>query len=223
MTPTRRERIISVLNQRQPDLTVITDAIVKARNLAAIVRTCDAVGIPTIHCVQAPSEYRSYSGTSASANHWVEACLHDQLESAINAAKSAKMQIIAANLSESAVDYRRIDYTKPTALLMGAELEGLSAEALSFCDHEVTIPMMGMVESYNVSVACAIILVEARNQRHSEGFYHTRRFCKEEFDSLFFKWAYPKLAEYCQQHDLDYPPLDENGELISGTAPSARG
>ena len=72
---------------------------------------------------------------------------------------------------------------------------------------------MGMVESYNVSVACAIILAEARRQREDTGFYHQRRLSDEVFQTLLLRWTQPLVARYCDKHNLDYPKLNENGDI----------
>lgn len=220
MTPKRRETIDRVLDLRQPDLTVVTERIVKERNLAAIIRTCDAVGVTELHCVQSADVYRRYRGTSASADKYVEVSLYDDVRAPISSLKASGFQVVAANLSPDAVDYTEIDFTKPTALLMGTELDGVEEETASLCDKNIVIPMMGMVESFNVSVACAIILAEAQRQRQKAGCYDEARLQQAQRNKLFFKWAYPKLAEYCDENRLDYPPLDENGDLIPGTAPS---
>lgn len=219
MTPERRETINKVLNLRQPDLTVITERIIKERNLAAIIRTCDAVGVSRVHCVQSPELYRTYRGTSASADKYVDVNLFDHVQEPVDKLKSRGYQIVAANLSEDAVDFREVDFTKPTALLLGTELEGVTEEAAQLCDHNIVIPMMGMVESFNVSVACAIILSEAQRQRQIAGLYESARLPDEEREALFFKWAYPKLAKFCDENAQPYPPLTDDGDLIPGTAP----
>ncbi|WP_370978634.1 tRNA (guanosine(18)-2'-O)-methyltransferase TrmH [Agaribacterium sp. ZY112] len=220
MTPERKERINEVLSLRQPDLCVVTDKIVKDRNLAAIIRTCDAVGIQHVHCVVPKSEYRTYRGTSASADKFVDTVHHASAPEALAELKEKGMQIVAAHFSPDAIDYRDIDYSKPTALVMGTEIEGVSDEALNYCDAKIVIPMMGMVESFNVSVAAAIILSEAQRQRQIKGAYDVRKLDDGTYQTLFFRWGYPKLAHYCDENKLPYPPLDENGDLISGTAPT---
>ncbi len=220
MTPTRRDKILQVLRTRQPDLTLITDRIIKERNLAALLRICDAIGIACLHCTVPLSDYQTYAGTSASANKWVETEHYGSVVTPINKLREDGFQVVAARLSETAEDYRSVDYTKPTAVLLGAEIEGVSEEAINFCDKHITIPMMGMVESYNVSVAAGIILAEAQSQRQAAGAYRERSLDESEFQRLFFKWSYPKLANYCDEHNLAYPPLDESGDLIPGTAPS---
>ncbi len=219
MTPKRRETINKVLDLRQPDLTVITENVVKQRNLAAIVRTCDAVGIARMHCVQNEEEYRSFRGTSASADKYVDVELHARIAEPIASLRAQGYQIVTANLTSDAVDYRNIDFCKPTALVMGTELSGVSPATADACDKNIVIPMMGMVESFNVSLACAIILSEAQHQRQAAGLYQVSRLDESYRAELFFKWAYPKLAKYCDENGHSYPPLDDNGDLIPGTAP----
>lgn len=214
MTPERYDTICRVLNRRQPDLTVITDEVHKGRNLSAIIRTCDAVGINKFHCVEPRKGYRAFRGTALGSHKWVETVLHQEVTQGLAELKSKDFQIVAANLSDSAVDFRKVDYTKPTALLMGTEKEGVSAEALALADHQVVIPMMGMVESFNVSVACAIILTEAQAQRQKAGLYDSCRIPKEEYDRTLFQWCQPIVTKYCDENGLDYPPLDEEGEII---------
>ncbi len=214
MTPKRRDRIIQALSSRQTDLTVITDSVVKERNLAAIIRTCDAVGIPDLHCVQQREGYRTYAGVSASAQKYVSTYHYDSIESPISKLKASGYQIVAAHFSGAAIDYREVDYTKPTALVMGTELTGVSNEGIALADTSIIIPMMGMVESFNVSVACAIILSHAQGQRQSAGMYDSNSIGEEAFKRMFFQWAYPKLTKFCDERGLEYPAMKENGDLL---------
>lgn len=213
MTPERFATIKTVLANRQPDLTVITDEVHKGRNLSAIVRTCDAVGIGEFHCVVPRKGYRPYRGTALGSHKWVETRHHDSVEAGVAELKQKGFRIVAANLSERAVNYHEVDYTQPTAILMGTEKEGVSDAALALCDQEVNIPMCGMVESYNVSVACAIILVEAQRQRQLANMYGERRIPDEEYNLKLFQWCQPMMAAYCEERGLDYPELDEEGDL----------
>ncbi len=214
MTPERFQRITSILNQRQPDLTVITDYVHKGRNLSAIVRTADAVGVSDVHCVIGDKDYRSFRGTALGSHRWVNVERYRQINEPVNALKAQGFQVVVAHLSSEAVDFHDIDYTKPTAILMGAEKEGVSNEAAELADAHITIPMVGMVESYNVSVAAGIILTEAQRQRQQAGMYDQRRIDQVTFDKLFFEWAHPKLTQFCKYHHLPYPPLREDGELV---------
>lgn len=214
MTPERFLRITQVLNQRQPDLTVITDEVHKGRNLSAIIRTCDAVGVDTIHCVMPENGYQTYSGTSASAEKWVAAKHYSSINEPLMQLKDNGYQMVAANIGARTVDYRDVDYTKPTALVLGAEIKGVSDFAAESVDYNVTVPMVGMVESFNVSVACAIILMQAQTQRQNAGLYTERRLADDIFQARFFQWAHPVLAEWCDTNGVAYPPVrDSDGEV----------
>ncbi|WP_299975309.1 tRNA (guanosine(18)-2'-O)-methyltransferase TrmH [uncultured Pseudoteredinibacter sp.] len=218
MTPERLAKIRAVLNRRQPDLTVINDEVHKGRNLAAIMRTCDAVGIDHMHIVEPKEGYRSFRGTASGSNKWVEVSTYDSVSQAIKSVKSAGMKVVAAHLDERAVDYRSIDYCQPVALLMGMEKEGVSEEALSLADETVVIPMQGMVESFNVSVAAAIILAEAQRQRQVAGMYETGRLSESHYQRRFFQWAHPQVSRFCDGKGLAYPPVNAEGEIIDGAS-----
>lgn len=213
MTPERAAKIRAVLNTRQPDLTVLLDEVHKGRNLAAIVRSCDATGIGELHSVIPTEGYRPFKGTASGSHQWVNVVNHQTAEQAVACLHEKGFQLVAAHPSEHSVDYRECDYTKPTALVMGAELHGVSNTLLEKADMHVTVPMVGMVASLNVSVATAIILAEAQHQRAKCGLYAKRRISDEQWDSLFFKWAYPRFANLCEQKKVAYPPVDEEGYI----------
>lgn len=218
MTPQRFQKICQVLKQRQPDLTVVTDEVHKGRNLSAIMRSCDAAGVDQLHCVTPEKGFRPYRGTSLGTHKWVEVKLYERVCEPVDALQAQGFQVVAAHLSDAAVDYREVDYTKPTAVLMGAEREGVSDRASALADKHVIIPMMGMVESLNVSVACAAILLEAQRQRQQAGMYAEQRLPADVYERRFFQWAHPVLAEYCDQRGLAYPPVREDGELVDPAA-----
>lgn len=96
---------------------------------------------------------------------------HSTIQQAIEQFKSDGMQVLATHLSDKAVDFRQIDYTKPTCIIMGQEKKGISKQAVALADHDIIIPMAGMVQSLNVSVASALILYEAQRQRQLVGMY----------------------------------------------------
>jgi len=214
MTPERYDRIRRTLEMRQPDLTVITDEVYKPHNLAAIARTCDAVGIPDIHCVWPRDKYRLKTAATAGSADWIEAKTHPDIETGIRHLQGKGIKVVAAHLTERAIDYREYDFTQPTALLMGTEKEGVSDIASDMADEHLIIPMRGMVQSFNVSVAAAIILNEAHYQRQRAGMYDAPRLPEEWFERLLFEWCQPKIARLCRETGLDYPTLRDDGELV---------
>lgn len=216
MTPERYSKLRRTLDLRQPDLTILTEQLHKPRNIAALLRTSDAVGIHELNMVWPWDKHRNYSGTAMGSDRWVDIVRHETMSKAIESLQAKNYKIYAAHLSTSAIDYREVDYTVPCAILMGNEKLGVSEEAAALVDKHIVIPMMGMVESFNVSVAAAIILAEAQNQRQKAGLYDRRRLSSEVYDKTFFRWAHPKVAHYCHQNHLVYPPVsDEDGEIIN--------
>jgi tRNA (guanosine-2'-O-)-methyltransferase len=222
MTVRRRQLIDSVLAQRQPDLTVLAERLHKPRNFSAIVRTCDAVGINEVHAVPGDDGLSVHWKTSQGAEKWVRVRRHASLADACSRLRAQGFQLVAAHLSPDALDYREVDYTVPTALLVGTELFGVSAAALERADRLVTIPMKGMTRSLNVSVACAIVLYEALRQRDEAGFYARRRADRGRLAEQRFEWMHPRLARYCRERGLAYPDLDERGNVV-GHVPRGAG
>lgn len=213
MTSERCARLDAVLARRQPDLTVYTENLHKPRNFSAMVRSCDAVGINEMHVLPGEDDLRKHWKTSQGAEKWMCIRTHSSSGDACAHLKTNGFQLVAAHLSDAAVDFREVDFTRPIALVMGSELFGVSDTTLSHVDLQISIPMMGVTQSLNVSVACAIVLYEAQRQRQLAGMYDRCRLDNETLACQRFEWLHPVLADYCQRHGLDYPLLDESGEL----------
>ena len=159
---------------RQPDLTLCLEEVHKPHNVSAVIRSADAVGIHDLHAVW-PEKIKTLVSSAAGSNSWVNVHNHDTLGDAVTLLKSQGMQILATHLSDSAVDFRAIDFTRPTCIIMGSEKTGISQEAVRLADQHIMIPMSGMVQSLNVSVAAAVILYEAQRQREAAGLYEHPR------------------------------------------------
>lgn len=213
VTPERLHRLNAVLALRQPDLTVFAENLHKPRNWSAMVRNCDAVGINEMHVLPGKDSIRTHWNTSQGAEKWMRTRTHKSTKDACEHLKSQGFQLLAAHLSDAAIDYREIDYTLPTALVLGTELFGVSDTTLSYVDQQISVPMMGVTQSLNVSVACAIVLYEAQRQRQTAGMYKECRLDAQTLAEQRFEWLHPILTEYCQRHGLKYPALDENGDL----------
>ncbi len=213
MTPERFRTMKAALARRQPDLTVLADDVHKPHNIAALLRTCDAVGIFEIHAVGSHSGFKRARGISGGTAPRVGARMHGALIPAMEALKASGFQMVAAHLTGDAVDYRDVDYTRPTVLLLGSELRGVSAEAAALADHHASLPMRGLATSLNVSVAAALFLYEAARQREAAGLYATCRLSAEVFARTLFEWCHPDIAARCRVRGLPYPPLTADGDM----------
>lgn len=214
MNPDRFQRLRRTLARRQPDLTVVMDHVHKSHNFSAILRNCDAVGVLDAHVVTPDEGLDLHHGTSAGTKKWIRVVHHASVERAAAELRERGFRLVAAHPSSDARDFRDVDYTRPTALLMGAELHGVSEEGLAAADLHVEIPMLGMVHSLNVSVATALLLFEAARQREDAGMYEESRLDPVEFERRLFEWAYPSVAFSRREEDRPYPALTETGEII---------
>ncbi|EKO3581848.1 tRNA (guanosine(18)-2'-O)-methyltransferase TrmH [Vibrio metschnikovii] len=213
----RYQRIQDVLKARQTDLTVCLEEVHKPNNVSAVIRTADAVGLHQIHAVWPNEQMRTLSHTSAGARNWVEVQTHNSTLEAVSHLKETGMQILVTNLSEHAIDFRAIDYTKPTAIIFGSEKSGISPQALQLAHHDIVIPMVGMVQSLNVSVASALILYEAQRQRQQAGMYDREQSALSQatIQRILFERGHPVLAKVAKRKGLAYPLLDDQGQIIA--------
>lgn len=214
MTPERFRRLRAVLLRRQPDLTVLMERVNKAHNFSAILRNCDAVGVLEAHVVPPDGGVGVHHQIAAGSTRWVPVVRHPSSEDAFAHLRDSGFRLLAAHPGPDAVDYREVDFTRPTCIVMGAELHGVSDQALAAVDETVVVPMEGFVRSFNVSVAAALLLMEARNQRDAAGMYDDSRLPEEKFARTLFEWAYPREARTFRSEGRPYPALDEDGSWI---------
>lgn len=214
MNPRRFRRIQRVLSRRQPDLTVLMEQVNKTHNFSAIVRNCDAVGVLQAHAVFPEKGVDLSNHTSAGTSKWIRVHRHRDVEAAVGALHREGFRVLAAHPGDTALDFRQVDYTRKVAVMVGAELEGISGQGLALADETVAIPMAGMVRSLNVSVATALILYEAYRQRREAGMYRQSRLSGEQYERLLFEWCHPELAAFFRKRGESYPPLSDEGEPL---------
>ena len=215
MTPERFAKLQRALDRRQPDLTVFMDAVNKPHNLSAIIRTADAVGIQRLHAVSEGDAIRRHHMIAGGAKHWVGIALHRSTKAALSVLRAEGWRLVAAHLGEKTRDYRDVDYTAKVAVMVGAELVGLSDAAVAAADDHIAIPMHGLGTSLNVSVAVGVILAEAERQRLKAGLYERSRLTADEREQTLFEWSYPDIAERCRQLGRPYPKLTADGRLAA--------
>ncbi len=216
LLPRRYERLKAVLDRRMGDLTVLLEQVEKPHNLSAILRSCDAVGVLEAHAVCRQGRLPTFNSTALGSQKWVPLRLHADATAAITALKDQGLRVYGTHLGVQAVDYRCCDFSGPTAFLLGAEKWGLSDAAAAAIDQAIVIPMQGMVQSLNVSVAAAILLFEALRQREARGVVPTggEGMPQERYRDQLFEWAYPEVAGWCRQEGRPYPSLSPEGAIL---------
>lgn len=214
MNAKRFRKLQEVLRRRQPDLTVLMERVHKSHNLSAILRNCDAAGVLEAHAIPPKDGLDIHPHTSAGTSKWVKVVRHPTVQAATERLRAEGFRILAAHPGDGeAVDYRDVDFTAPTVIMVGAELLGLTDDALAMADQLVEIPMLGMASSLNVSVATALLLFEAASQRTSAGMYKTSRLPPDEFERILFEWAYPRVSRKLRADGRPYPVLGPAGDF----------
>jgi 23S rRNA (guanosine2251-2'-O)-methyltransferase len=160
------ELLAGVFEKGKTPLVLILDRITDVRNFGAIARGAECAGvdfiiIPSRGAAQINGDAIK---TSAGALHRIKVCREDNLKTSIEFLKASGLQVIACHEKTDQLIYDA-DFTKPTALIMGSEENGISNEYLKRSDLQVKIPMAGQIASLNVSVATGIVLFEAVKQR----------------------------------------------------------
>ena len=189
-TEKRLEKISNAVNSRQFSLRVVLENIHDPHNVSAIFRTCDSVGIPKVSLIYNNEDFPKVSRiSSASANKWVEKEKFSNVEDCYKSLRNEGFKIYASTLVENAVDFYSLDFTQKAAIVMGNEHRGISDEAARLADAAFYIPMHGMIQSLNVSVAAAVILFEAKRQRLLKNMYPSHDLDKEEIDKIIDLWC----------------------------------
>ena len=191
MTPERQAKIERVLNLRQPDLAIVLENVNDPHNISAVMRTCDAVGVQNLYVLTTtPNRHKRYGkNASASAAGWITIHEYEDLEECMKVVKERYKRVYATHLGVESHSLYDLNLADSVALVFGNERLGVSAECLARCDGNFIIPQAGMVQSLNISVACAVSLYEAYRQRNVAGFYNgTPRLSEAEWKAVGRTW-----------------------------------
>jgi len=164
----REDRIEFIESRRWPDLELVIEQSDDPHNVGAMLRTCDAVGIGTVHLVYTqdrPPRMRELTDTAMSAAKWLKIIRWENADECIKDIKNRGLSLCVTALSPDGKPHWEVDWTKPSAIIMGNESDGISQAFLRAADHIVTMPMRGFVQSLNVSVSAAVVMYEALRQR----------------------------------------------------------
>ncbi|PJA97760.1 MAG: RNA methyltransferase [Ignavibacteriales bacterium CG_4_9_14_3_um_filter_30_11] len=188
-TPHRKNKILSVASKRQKSLKVILENIHDPHNVSAIFRTCDAVGVREVSLIYNEEKFPKIGKkSSASAYKWVEKLKYKTVRECYDNFHKSGYKIYATSLNANK-NFYELDLTKNSAIVFGNEHRGLSNEAEELADEKFIIPMQGMVQSLNVSVAAAVVLFEAMRQRIKKGMYKDTEYSTKELEELIKYWT----------------------------------
>ena len=185
----RIEKLSRALRLSQPDLTVVLENIHDPHNVSAILRSCDAVGVRSVNLLYTNETFPKIGKkSSASANKWVERRSFKSVGACYGALRKEGFIIAASVVTEESLSLYDLDMVGKVALVFGNEHRGVTDEAAASADKRFQIPMHGMVQSLNVSVACAITLYEALRQRIKNGNIEKRKLTADEYEKTLDEW-----------------------------------
>lgn len=191
MTPERKKRLERILDKRQPDLTVVLENVTDPHNISAVMRTCDAVGIQDIYILNTiiPRHTKWGKKTSSSAAKWLTIHQYTDAHECMASLRKRYDQVIATKLAEGAMSLYEADLTRSTALIFGNEHSGVSEDIGRLADGHMIIPQTGIIQSLNISVACAVSLYEAFRQKAAVGHYLQPRLSPEQLNAVRAQWG----------------------------------
>jgi len=188
-TQKRTNKIISVIQVRQKSLHVVIENIHDPHNVSAIFRTCDSVGVGKVSLVYNIEKFPKIGKkSSASAFKWVEREKFKSIKDCAAKLKEEGYKIFVSSIAQDSKNIYDLDFTQKTAVVFGNEHRGVSKEAEEIADEKFIIPMYGMVQSLNVSVAAAVVLYEALRQRRIKGMYDKSEFSEGELGMKIKQW-----------------------------------
>jgi tRNA (guanosine-2'-O-)-methyltransferase len=191
MTPERRERFMSVLKNRQDDITVVLENVFDPHNISAVMRTCDAVGIQDIYVLnnKIPVHKKWGIKSSSSARRWVTVHQFIEVEDCFSSLRKRYSTILATHLDKNAISLHQLDLKGSVALIFGNEQDGVSEDVRKLADGNFIIPQVGMIRSLNISVACAVVLYEAYRQKSIAGHYGKQKIGDAAFNAMINEWG----------------------------------
>jgi len=191
MTPERSQRLEAVLSKRQNDLTVVLENVTDPHNISAVMRTCDAVGVQELYVLTTKiARHKKWGArSSSSAAKWLTVHQFENTEDCFAALRIKYDSILTTHLAAGATGLYELDLTQKTALVFGNEHAGVSEEIRELANGNFIIPQQGMIQSLNISVACAVTLYEAYRQKEKAGHYAIQKLKAAEKAALWKQWA----------------------------------
>jgi tRNA (guanosine-2'-O-)-methyltransferase len=196
MTTEREQRITSVLDKRQDNLTIVLENVFDPHNISAVMRTCDAVGVQDLFILNTkiPRHKKWGAKSSSSAANWLTIHQYTVARDCFNELRRRADGIYTTHLSGDAISLYQMDLTTRIALVFGNEHSGVSDEIRAMADGNFIIPQVGIIRSLNISVACAVSLYEAFRQKSAAGQYEQPGLKPDRYATLLNEWSRGQLS-----------------------------
>lgn len=207
ISETRKERFGKAVLNRSYNVCLVVEGLCDFGNVSAAFRSADALGVQSVHVVSsdANKRYKDNRHVSMGAEKWLDIELWDSTKECFEMLKSRGYRIATTHVGIDAVSIYDMDWSCPTAIVVGNENRGISDEALAMSDLHCSIPMKGMVDSFNVSVAAGILMHHAvcdrisRTGRHGDLTVEERQILLAEFSLRHSNSAISVVEDYAKR------------------------
>ncbi len=161
----RKQRIAKVVRARSLSVVTVLENIYDRGNASAVMRSCEAMGFQGVHMIEPNDKFKKANRVTKGADKWLDVTTWKSSSQCVKFLKSQEYKIYATHLDAKAVPIENIDWSQPSAIVLGNEKDGITAEMQELCDQTIIIPMQGFVQSFNISVAGAIALYHIFRER----------------------------------------------------------
>lgn len=192
MNDERKGKLEKVLANRQANLAVVMENVDDPHNISAVMRTCDAVGIQDVFVLTTKIHKHKKFGprSSSSAAKWLTIHQYTDATECFTELRKRYSRILTTHLATDSIGLFAIDFTQSIALVFGNEHDGVSEEIRNLADGNFIIPQMGIIQSLNISVACAVSIYEAMRQKTVAGHYEQISMPAERQVEIKKEWGF---------------------------------
>ncbi len=156
----RRARIDAVVDERVYSIVPVLDGLYDRGNVSAVMRTAEGLGVGELHVIESLEDFKAANRVTQGAEKWLDVRKWPAPAECLADLKSRGFQVVATSL-DAAKPLDEVDFNRPTALVFGNERDGVCPEVLAAADARVILPMGGFAQSFNISVAAALMLYHA--------------------------------------------------------------
>lgn len=209
LTQERIQKISRVVSERTFNVSVVLENIYDRGNASAVMRSAEALGFGQVHSIELSEKLKESQRTTAGADKWVELSRWKSTKACVDQLKKEKKQIVVTHLDETSKPIGEVDFTKPTAIVLGNEKDGASKEMIEAADVRVILPMVGFVQSYNISVAGALCFYHIymdrmrRQGHHGDLTEEQKMILRTQYYLRTQDSAYDVLAELIARGELN--------------------
>lgn len=210
----RLQRLAEVLQERTNHLTVVLEDVYQSHNFSAVLRSADIFGVQTVHFIENRNKYKVSEDVAMGATQWLTLNRYQHFDNntrtCLQQLKDKGYRIAATSLHKNSVSLQELDISKPTALVFGTELTGITKDVEDMADDFIKLPMYGFTESFNISVCAALCMYELAGRMRRE--VKNYRLAEHEKEEIYIEWLKASIKKpelVITEFEKSYPELSK--------------